>query len=120
MVATYQTSLAVGYGDARWYSYLLPTVGVTAMAIFVFCKEHCLLKGWSPAWKRRLVTLSTLSFGMYLLHIFWLTIVKYLGLNVVDYPALIAVPVSTVIIFVLSFVTTYILSKIPIIKISVR
>ena len=106
----YMTIRNNGALDQTFYAYLRPNTILIAAAIFVAGKSIKV----NPSHKKKIVHLSNLSFGIYLVHpMFRNWIFEYIN---VQKMTLITVPVDIVIISILSFAVVYILRKIPIIK----
>lgn len=119
-VATYYTSINLGVADDRWYSYFLPTVALSATAVFVAVKELAQRVHWSPKGIQTLTTLSTLCFGMYLVHDFGNIALANLGITAASYPTILAVPCNALLVFLFSLCITWAMSKIPYLKATVR
>ncbi|MBQ8204091.1 MAG: acyltransferase family protein [Clostridia bacterium] len=62
-----------------------------------------------------ILTVSKHTFGIYLIHMIFLNIIKKI-IVIADQPAAVAIPVITVIVFVCSLLSSMLLSKIPFIK----
>ena len=102
-------------------NYLLPTAssvfysGVSANTLFYAAALFLFL--YSQEWKnvptKWVNLLSKMSFGIYLVHPIWLTILKQLPISEA---AIIRIPFNWIGSMVLSLVTVYIMSNIPFIK----
>ena len=119
-----------------YFQYLLGlNIVLLATALYL------LLKAWGekifstphPRLEKIAISLTGASFGMYLVHVFWLTLLvdpqKYahlfpssvvqffltISISPVNSP-LYMIPVTTIVVFILSWVTIAILQKIPIIR----
>lgn len=97
-----------------WYNYLLPTTLLTSVAIFLFFQSHFKSIQLTPKAQQRLVHLSKLSFGMYLVHDFVNIVLRDLfNLTSLSFNPIVSVPVLSVMVFGLSYVLAYVLNKIP-------
>lgn len=84
-----------------------------AVSLFL-CFKHTNWK-YSPKAQKRIVTLSSLSFGVYLIHPFVMKrLSSILNLTILSYHPLISIPVNTMIIVSISFLITAIMVRIPI------
>lgn len=100
------------------YSYTSLTVMFTTFAIFVFVKQWSCSIDWDELshkkWLNRLIQLSQMIMGVYLVHFFLVTIIikKLNGFELFN-NALLAVPIISIVIFALSIILTIICRKIP-------
>lgn len=106
-------SLRDGIGNSMLYAYLLPNTCLTSAAVFLLFQRF---GAWPPrrrsaaAW---IVRLSADTFGIYLVHDFYLILLREFGLSSDIVNPLISVPVITVLTFGLSLLTVRLLAKIP-------
>ncbi len=83
-------------------------------ALLFICASQINFK--STVIRKLITTLSGMSFGVYLVHVFWLTLlntvldIDFLSLGIAY------IPVLFIVVFLLSLLTTAILKKIPIVK----
>lgn len=103
-----------GYATQDLYAYLLPTTCFESAAIFVWFKEHVSKKICKEKTLNRLLQLSSLTFGMYLLHDFYNIICTHIGFTAISFQPLLSVPILSVVVFLCSWGTAYLISKIPI------
>ena len=99
--------------DWIFYGYLTPFTLIEAFAIFsiVTIRKHPKI---SEKCKTRIVKISNLCFGIYLVHILVKRILSdYLGLASTCFNASISVPLFAVLVFTVSCGVTWILRKIP-------
>lgn len=97
------------YGDFSATSFL------EAVSLFLFFKNT--KWNYSINVRKTIYTLSSLTFGVYLIHPFVISQLELrLNLNTLAYNAFITVPVNTMITVGISFLITYIMGKIPIVK----
>ena len=89
------------------------------LAAFLFIKDHC--TGGSPTFQRVIISLSTCSFGVYLIHpLIMYTFDEYFGLNSTSFNPLFFIPVFDIIIFSLSFALVKLIFYIPFMNKMVR
>ena len=106
-------SLRDGVGNSTLYAYLLPNTGLTSAAVFLLFQRF---GGRLPRRRSatdRIVRLSADTFGIYLVHDFYLILLREFGLSSDIVNPLISVPVITVLTFGLSLLTVRLLAKIP-------
>ena len=119
---THYLSLGKGTFTDSFYGYFAPAVALAAAAQFVLFKH--LFTAYTPnengVLSRVIVSLSTLSFGIYLIHGFYLTALRMglLGfkLSVFSTNPILAIPATSLAILLLSFLTIYLFSKVPLLK----
>ena len=100
----------------NFYSYNSFNVFMQASAIFIFFKEKVSKISLKPVIQKVIITLSTCSFGIYLIHeIFNMLSIKN-HLASVDFNPIISIPIISISIFLISFIIIFIISKIPILK----
>lgn len=105
-------SRRVGWADLFLYGYTTPNVLFMAVAVFVLFRY---LLGVSEERGRRrgVASLARVSFGVYLVHEFFLLILRQFGFDALSFLPAAAVPVLTAIVFLLSFGVAWVLNKIP-------
>lgn len=116
VVLTQVVSLKLNAPTTLFYSYLAPNVVLTSAALFLFFKNHLAKINWGPNGLKVISLLSTLSFGMYLVHDFFIILATKIGLTTLAFNALLAVPAIAVFVFTGSFIVAYLLAKLPVIK----
>lgn len=84
-----------------------------ALAVFVFCKYTFKEKSFSPWMCKAISKTAEFSFGIYLIHVFILDHLKWIGLPHFFIHPLFSVPIMSILTFVLSFCAVYVISKIP-------
>ena len=93
------------------------TTFFVAISIFLFFKEHIINNAGNGecvkkvALDRVIELVAENSFGVYLIHVFWIELLEKLGLNVICINPVFGVPVLAVLILILSFTSTWILRK---------
>lgn len=114
IIATVVISKKNGYPTQTFYGYLMPNVLGMAVAVYVFFAKRVSKWKFSERMKTVIVKISQISFGMYLIHDFFIILFsKYLNITTMSFNAIISVPFITVCVFVLSMFGAYLLSKIP-------
>jgi len=104
------------YGDYNSFN-----VCICAISIFIFFKyvvgkilnKLFQIKGF----KTLLLTLSDLSFGIYLIHIFYFDIFRVLKFNSYSFNPFICSPIHALCIWISGAITVYLMKKLPILKI---
>jgi surface polysaccharide O-acyltransferase-like enzyme len=106
---TYYSSNKIGEFDDRYYEYLTINVAIQALSIVVMIRSF-------PSVFKQLTTISTFSYGIYLIHP--LVIVFVLKLNLDHYfnNFIISKLVITLLAIFISFFALKILHKIPFLK----
>jgi surface polysaccharide O-acyltransferase-like enzyme len=95
------------------YDYLSPTVLGLSIAIFLAIQSLPQLnKSYIPL----LSNLSSLSFGVYLVHDIFIIILSHHHITTLSYNPLISIPSISLVVLLVSFGTSYLLNKIPWIK----
>jgi surface polysaccharide O-acyltransferase-like enzyme len=79
---------------------------------FIFSKPHLRLE-------KLTVKLSAASFGIYLVHVFIIALLKDFKISPLDGPSIYMVPVTTVGVFIVSWIIVAILMRIPILRATV-
>lgn len=98
------------------FEYLSPTVLIMSVAVFIFFKYAVSKIRFGEQTKVLIVKLSSLTFGIYLVHIILVDFLLLTPLTAEKVPAIVSVPAITSAVFVLSFLTIWIISKIPVLK----
>ena len=84
-----------------------------SLAVFVFCQYTFKEKKFSPWMCKAISKTAELSFGIYLIHVFILDHLKWIGMPHFFIHPLFSVPIMSVLTFVFSFCAVYVISKIP-------
>jgi surface polysaccharide O-acyltransferase-like enzyme len=108
-VLTVQTNLKSGL---FFYTNLSPTVILLSVSLYFWFKKSNdpIIP---PQW---LQGLAGMSLGIYLIHPFYLDLLKYYRMESKNFFPWISIPVLSVFIFLISGLTTYLISRIPILK----
>lgn len=97
------------------YDYLSINVALTAIAVFIFFKE--LGRNMTADKHHNLIGISSLVFGIYLVHVLILHIfVDFLHLNMYILKPLFTVPIVSIVIFILSVLVALLIHQIPWLK----
>jgi surface polysaccharide O-acyltransferase-like enzyme len=83
-----------------------------ALGEFIFSKPRPRLEKW-------IVHLSAASFGMYLVHVFIIALLKYINISPLDGPTIYMIPATTIGVFIISWIIVAILLKIPYLRATV-
>lgn len=113
---TKTVSYHLGSASEEFYSRTSLNVFGEILSVFTFVK--CRLSKWLRGERTAAVIrrLSKYSFGIYLIHPFFLELLDSWGLNTLCFNAILSVPAITAIVFAMSLITSAILNKIPIVK----
>ena len=105
----------LNWPNVSFYRNMFPLTVVEATAIFVFASDK--LNKISSNYINMVLTLSKLTFGIYLIHYLIKIIANdVFGLNSSICNAAISIPSLSFLIFIISCIFTWILSKIPIVN----
>lgn len=98
------------------YSNLLPNVLMMATAVFVFCQYHFQDGQLSTQWQKRIGLFGRWSFGIYLVHAFFLENLHRVGLPHFFSHPIVSIPITTLVVFFASLAVVSIMDKIPILN----
>ena len=98
------------------YDDMLPNVLLMAVAVFVFCRYRFQGKRLSPRWQRRIGLAGRWSFGIYLVHLFFLANLPRVGLPLFFCHPIVSIPVVSVVVFSASLAAVSVLDKIPVLN----
>jgi len=116
ILGTFGVSYFQGIGCGLLYKNSRPNVFIQAIAIFVFVKDVSTRINFSERAESIIFAFSKYSFGIYLVHVFFNSILGKIGFTAICINPVLAIPLRSVIIFILSFCVIWILGRIPIIK----
>ncbi len=91
-------------------------VFIIAVSVFVFFQSFFSSVKVSEKMRKLISLIAKLTFGIYLVHVFFLEHLHLIGLPPFFIHPLFSVPITSIISFIFSFCVAYILSKIPILK----
>ena len=103
-----------GQFNGLMMSYLTPNVAAMAVAIFVLFR-YVLGVSDERSRRQRVGNAARYGFGVYLSHVVFLILLRYLGLSNPPIPPVVAVPLLTLVIFIPSFALSWLLNKIPVV-----
>lgn len=89
--------------------------GIQGIALFVWVKERCRGKTFSPAVQNALRSFSSLTFGVYLVHVMFIALLDRFGFSPITYNAGWMIPLVFCLVTPLSFLTTWLIRKIPVV-----
>lgn len=107
-------SLVASAPTQTYYSYFMPPVALTAVAVFVFAERRDRVPRSSNS-KKRLLALSKASLGVYMVHIMVLDTLLRCGIDSMCVNPIIAIPATAGIAIIVSFVISLLLGKIPLV-----
>lgn len=115
---TYWATSSKGALDIYWFDYLAPNTVLVSMAVFVFFKQMFNMNA------RFISSFAAASFGIYLIHPFFLTFYKSsifqdlfgFALHSRTIHVLFGIPATFIVVTLSSYVAVRLLQKIPVIK----
>lgn len=96
------------FDSMMWYRSIFTIIATVSIFILVVINEKKIKSSI-------ILKLSKYSFGIYLIHMIFLKIIKS-NLSIIDLNPIISIPLITIIIYILSLLSCLIIKKIPIIK----
>jgi surface polysaccharide O-acyltransferase-like enzyme len=106
-------SVKTGAVNATLLLPITPNIMFETYAVFLFFKR-LFSKGKCPVLLGTIIThIGECSFGIYLIHVFMIMVVNYLGINWNTYNPIISAPIICVLVFLFSYVSVLGISKIP-------
>jgi surface polysaccharide O-acyltransferase-like enzyme len=115
-VLTFQSEKISGVRDEFWMSHMAITVLPQAIALFLLFKNAEKWLKRHSGLSMRIVSFSQLTFGVYLVHDVFITILYTLGLHTLKLDPLLSIIPLSVSIFFLSSVLIFFLRRIPFIR----
>lgn len=116
MTATSLVSIKEGSFHS-YYGYLLPNTLFYSMAVFLFAKDHLSRIRFSDKASAAISKIAQLSFCVYLVHDFFITLVCRTGyFTALSFTPVLAVPVLAMLIYVLGLGVAFVLDKIPVLN----
>lgn len=113
IVSTSWLSVTSGIADSTYYEYLTPNVLVMAVVVFVLMKRWGERRQLQSGASRVVGLVGGASFGIYLIHPFFLELLSSVGITTDVLPAVLSVPLLAVAVFVPSLVVAWALGRIP-------
>lgn len=96
------------------YNEFLPNVLLESIGVFIFIKNFALKNKFK--YENKIYKLSKYSFGIYLVHVLIIGILKKAGINTLMINPIISVPVIAIIVFIISLIISMVMNNIPILK----
>jgi len=109
-IITYYLTSIKGSLDEEFFRYLAPNIILLSTTVFIWFKKT---KIASPKLNKIISAVNQYSFGIYLVHVLVLRLLKNLGLTWSFIHPLVGITITTLLCFVLSFGIIYVLRKIP-------
>lgn len=81
-------------------------------AVFVFFR-YVLGVSDERSRRQRVSGVAKISFGIYLVHVFFLMLLKNFGITALSFAPVLSVPVLSAAVFLVSFAAAWLLSKVP-------
>lgn len=92
--------------------YRSPNVAFMAVAIFVLFR-YVLGVSDERSRRQRLGGLARITFGIFLVHDFFIMLLRHLGVTTLSFNPIISIPALTAVVFLCSFAVAWLISKIP-------
>lgn len=102
--------------DDTFFEYLLPMTAFLSVSVFLPVQKICEKKKTTEKFRRILGTLSKISFGVYLVHVFILECIFYICVKRLSLPCFVSFGIILSSTLILSTAASYILNKIPIVN----
>ena len=97
-----------------FYNYDSPNIALMSAAVFVFFR-YVLGVSDEPSRRQRVSGVARVSFGIYLVHVFFLILLGRLGVSALSFAPVLSVPVLSALVFLGSFAMAWLLSKLPLV-----
>lgn len=110
-VATVWGAYALSAPDAL-LNYCAPNIALMSTAVFVLFR-YVLGISDERSRRQRLSGVARITFGIYLVHDFFLMLLRYLGVSTLSFHPILSIPVLSAAVFLCSFAFAWLLSKIP-------
>lgn len=92
--------------------YYAPNVAFMSVAIFVLFR-YALGEGEKRSRRRRLGGAAKITFGIYLVHDFFIMLLRYLDISTLSFTPILSIPALSAAVFLCSFAVSWLISKIP-------
>lgn len=99
-----------------FYNQLIATEFIISAAAFVWAKDFLSKFDENSKMVQMMLKIAPLTFGMYLVHDFFIIACNSFGFTAISFFPVIAAPVVTIAVFMCSLIATYLISKIPILN----
>jgi len=110
---TARLSMLDGAGNSRYFAYLLPNTLCVATAVFLLFRRFGNTPLRSAGGAKLLMGAAKMTFGIYLVHDFFIRLLAGIGLTADAIFPLAAVPLTALCVWVLSAATVWLLGRIP-------
>jgi surface polysaccharide O-acyltransferase-like enzyme len=94
--------------------YILPNTMFMTIAIFLLFKD--IFSNINLKYKKKIVNLSKNAFGIYLVHVFFITVFLKLKINIFIINPLVSIPLISILIMMISYIFIIGIRKIPILR----
>ncbi len=98
------------------FGNLLPNTLFSAVGLFLFCQSFFSKVNFTTTQRKWISLTAKLSFGIYLVHMFFLGHLRLIGLPDFFIHPLFSIPISSCLTFLMSFCLVYVLEKIPVLR----
>ncbi|MBR6708803.1 MAG: acyltransferase family protein [Clostridia bacterium] len=105
-----------GTCNAVWYGNLMPNTALIASAIFLAFKRWGARKPKAGFVSRLISQTARLIFGVYLVHDFFIELLRTIGFSSSSFLPILATPLAALCVFILSLAVTRLLAAIPIVN----
>lgn len=107
-------ALSIHHGSFRGalLEYNAPNVVFVSVAVFVLFR-YVLGVSEERSRRQRLGGVARITFGIYLIHEFFIMLLRYFGVSTLSFNPILSVPVLSAAVFLCSFVVAWLISKIP-------
>jgi len=95
------------------FSEFLPTTFITAVSLFIFCQSFFSKVNFTQKQYALISLTAKLSFGIYLIHAFFLEHLHLIGMPDFFIHPLVSIPITSSVTFALSFGVAFVLNQIP-------
>jgi len=114
---TNHLSVREGAAVTRWLEFLCPQTAMTTLAIFVLLRNTVSNIRFRDTTVRRILTVSKYSFGVYLVHVFFLYIADRIDHAATrDIHPAVTIPLYTVFVLACSYAASAVLHRIPVLN----
>lgn len=95
------------------YGFLMPNTALMTLSTYIFLKNSFVKVNCSEKQLQMVSIFSRCSFGIYLIHDFFLILSRKLGFDALTFNPIFSVPLITLLVYFCSFTITFLISKIP-------
>lgn len=115
-VFTFIATVVYSYFNGKAYGvldYMYPNIVLYSVGIFFFFKDIVSKINFSEKIQKIIVSLSSLTFGIYLIHYLVLEVLCKFGINITMFHPILSIPVLAVITFCIGGLIVWLIRKIP-------